>query len=403
MIHLEREATYQRLETGTKRVLAVQDSTSFNFETRPKTRGLGVIEDNRTVGFFAHSTLAVSVTGVPLGLLDQQVWSRPPTAHKKDNAHQALPITEKESYKWLNGLDNSLKVGAEWELITVCDREADIYELFQDAHNRGAKFIVRAVRNRRLDEGGLLYEHLETVSVSSAFSVEVAARGGQAARQAQVELRYATVTLLPPKNRPSSAQVMPLEALKVQVLEVFERHVPEGCEAVHWILLTNLEVGSVAQAEEALRFYSYRWLVERFHYVLKSGCEFEESQLKSFEALSRLLALYSGVAWRLLWMTYQARKSPDAPCTLILSETEWQALGAYMQQSPYPPAETPGLAQAVRWIAQLGGFVGRKQDGEPGVKVLWRGWEVFQNILSAWVIFHPPSETPPLLLDVGKA
>ena len=120
------------------------------------------------------------------------------------------------------------------------------------------------------------------------------------------------------------------------------------------------------------------------------------AQLRTLEALTRLLALSSAVAWRILWMTYQARQTPDAPCTLALTNPEWQALTAYMTHSPSPPPQPPSLRQAMRWIGQLGGFIGRKRDGEPGVKVLWRGWQTFQPIVSAWLIFHP-------LPDVGNA
>ena len=147
MVELEREACHQRLAAlGAQTILVVQDSTSFNFAHHPQTRGLGVLDDHHSPGFFAHSSLAVSLEGVPLGLLDQQVWQRAVSQGRKRNAHQALPITEKESFKGLKGLQNSLPADHAWELITACDREGDIYELFQLAQQQGAKFIVRAGR-----------------------------------------------------------------------------------------------------------------------------------------------------------------------------------------------------------------------------------------------------------------
>ena len=162
-------------------------------------------------------------------------------------------------------------------------------------------------------------------------------------------------------------------------------------EPVHWILLTTLSVNSLDDAHQIVRFYTYRWVVERFHYVLKSGgCHFEDSQLRTVEALHRLLAVCSRVAWRLLWLTYQARQTPDAPCTVALSETEWQALSAFVAQSPVPAELPPTLQQAAHWIAHLGGFIGRKSDGNPGVKTLWRGWQRLQDIVATWTLFHPP-------------
>lgn len=395
MIELEREACQKRLQDiGEKQVLLVQDTTDFNFAKAPKSEDLaGVNELGRS--FFAHTSLAVSLKGLPLGLLEQKVWQRPAQVAKKTNAHQNLPIHEKESYKWLAGLESSLDLSSELEYITVCDREADVYELFQFAHNRGAKFIVRASKNRRLEESGLLFEELERFPVQRRFEIEVASRRGAESRLAKVELRFGSLKLLPPKNRTAQNRSFPLAPLQLQVIEIQEVELPEGTEAIHWILLTNLPVTDAQAAYQILTYYSYRWLVERFHYVLKSGCEFESSQLQTYEALQRFLGLCSAVAWRLLWMTYQARLSPNASCESLLSLSEWQALSTYMTKNPEIPKTAPSLREVVRWIGQLGGFIGRKSDGEPGVKVLWRGWEVFQTIHASWLIFHPPPNPHP--------
>jgi len=372
-------------------VLAVQDTTEFNFSGRPALSGLGVLSDNRTMGFFAHTTLGVSLQGVPLGVLDQQVWSRQPTTTPRHarNQHQSRPITDKESFKWLQGLKGASD--APKTVITICDREADIYELFQDAHNRGQHFIVRATKDRRLAEAPGLYDRLEQTPVSETYTITVRRQVNRPEREAEVELRMTTVTLLPPKNRSKRLQVIPLEPLTVQVVEVREISPPADVqEPLHWVLLTTLPVETVEEAHQIVRYYSYRWLVERFHYVLKSGCRFEESQLRRVEALHRWLGVCSRVAWRLLWLTYQARQTPDVACTVALSDSEWQALMAFVNRAPVPPRTPPTLRQAVRAIAQLGGFVGRKSDGEPGVKVLWRGWTRLQDIVETWMLSHTP-------------
>jgi hypothetical protein len=394
-MELERESCHKRLASlGEKAFLVVQDSTSFNFAHHPQTTGLGVLDDNHSPGFFAHSSLAVSLEGVPLGILDQQVWQRAVSQGRKVNAHQALPITEKESFKWLKGIQNSLSTEQTWELITVCDREGDVYELFQLAHQQNAKFIVRAAKDRRLDDGHLLFKAVAALEPVSEIEIEITSRRNLAHRSARLALRYAPFTLLPPKNRSAKNSSFPLSPLLITVIEAREQQPPLDTEAVHWLLVTNLTVPDVDSACQVLHYYSYRWLVERFHFVLKSGCQFESSQLQSFEALSRFLGVCTGVAWRLLWMTYQARKTPDASCEMVLTLSEWQALAAYMQGSPHLPQQAPTLRQAMRWIGQLGGFIGRKSDGEPGVKVLWRGWEVFQTIHAAWLVFHPPPLSP---------
>lgn len=393
IIELERQATTQRIEeSGDGIILAVQDTTSFSFGQRTSLSGLGVVDDNQTPGFFAHTTLAVSEQGVPLGVLAQQVWSRPPNPQRDKEAHKAKPITDKESYKWLHSLPQRSDLSK--QVVTVCDREADIYELFQESRQRQHDFVVRAVRNRRLEDAPLLREHLGQLSPAVRYPLVVQRQRNQAKRQATVELRFTTVTLLPPLNRSKKAKVIPLEPLSVQVVEVQEIDAPADIQdPVHWILLTTLPVTNLEAAYRIVRFYTYRWLIERFHYVLKSGgCRFEDSQLHTVEALHRLLGLCSRVAWRLLWLTYQARQTPQAPCTVALSEPEWQALTAFVNRSQTPAPAPPSLQEAVRAIARLGGFIGRKSDGEPGVKTLWRGWQRLQDIVATWLLFHPSQD-----------
>jgi len=394
IIETERQQTWQRIAADDGQILlAVQDTTAFNFAKRPALKGLGVLEDNRTPGFFAHTTLAVSDKGVPLGLLEQHVWSRPANLNRDKEAHKQRPITEKESYKWIKGLPEIPQM-TQQRVVTVCDREADIYELFQESQNQQLDFIVRVVRNRRLEEISLLYEHLNAVEVSDTYEVTVQRQQNQAERVAQVELRYTTVTLLPPKNRTQAAISIPLEPLSVKIVEVREVNPTADVKTpLHWVLMTTLPVETAEAAHQIVQFYTYRWLVERFHYVLKSGgCDFEQSQLRTVEALHRLLGLCSRVAWRLLWLTYEARQSPDVPCSRVLSDAEWQALTAFTSSSKRPASQPPSLREAVHTIAKLGGFIGRKSDGEPGVKTLGRGWQRLQDIVATWLIFNPPPD-----------
>ena len=388
MIAIERQQSQAHCDPQRHAVvLAVQDTTSFNFGGR-RIDDLGVLDDNRTPGFFAHTTLSVSSAGVPLGLIDQQVWTRPRTQKAKDDKHKALPIDHKESYKWLVGLNHSVQSAPDQQVITVCDREADIYELFATAHAHTAHFIVRVVRNRRTADGPLLEEALTETAAVSHFTLLYPRRPQAHPQEVGMTLRYATLTLLPP-HRVASARLMPLTPLTVQVVEAVEAAPPAGEKPLRWLLVTNLPVSDASQAQTILRYYSYRWLVERFHYVLKSGCHFEESQLATYTALTNHLALCSSVAWRLLWLTYQARLSPEASCECVLAPVAWQALTAFLARSPHPSPRPPTLREAVRGIARLGGFLARTGDGEPGVKVLWRGLARLDDLVSFWLILHP--------------
>ena len=171
---------------------------------------------------------------------------------------------------------------------------------------------------------------------------------------------------------------------------VEEREAPAGVKPLRWLLLTTLTITDWEAALRVIGYYRSRWLIERYHYVLKSGCGIEKLQLEAGERLERALAVYCIVAWRLLWLTYQARQEPELPCSSVLARHEWQALYCTIHRVGQVGAavEPPSLRQAVRWIAQVGGFLARKGDGEPGVQTIWRGLRRLEDIVATWVLIH---------------
>jgi hypothetical protein len=371
-------------------VLLVEDTTSYNFSLHPATEGLGPLENEACRGFLAHSTLAVSEAGMPLGVLEQKVWAR--AEETVGDRHQRA-FEDKESYKWVQGLPDQATQDTLPEAIVESDRESHIYEYLDELVERGFGFIMRAMQGRSFTlEGQEVFAALSAQPVQARLTLSLPRRPDREAREAEVEVRFAPLTLKRPRR--SGAR---REHLTVYAVEVVEPDPPPDQQAVHWLLLTSLPVETLDQAQTVIRYYTYRWLIERFHFVLKSGCKLEERQLREVTRLERLLAVFSQVAWHLLWLTYHSRITPDAPCTLILQPHEWQALYAFHHRSQRLPSQPPSLHQATRWIAQLGGFLGRKGDGEPGVKVLWRGWTRLLDIAATWSILHPP------IPDVGNA
>lgn len=381
------EQTRQRLQ-HMDQVLLVQDTVSFNFSHHPGTEGLGPLENAYTSGFLAHNTLAVSPNGVPLGLLDQHVWARDPEQSGSRHQRHERAFEEKESYKWVEGLAHVDTLPDGVQPIVVCDAEAHIYEFLDVLHERELDYIVRAADYRSFTpDGQALFAAVSAQAVQHHFTLTLQRHPDRPARDAQFELRFETVTLRKPRRA-----VTDQATLTLTVVDGLEIDPPAGEKPIHWLLLTALPVTSIEEAQQIVTWYSYRWLVERFHYVLKSGCKLEESQLRQEAGLERLLAVYSLVAWRLLWLTYQARVTPDEPCTVALQPDEWQALYLFMQKNKRLPNKPPSLRQATRWIGQLGGFLGRKSDGEPGVKVLWRGWTRLQDIVSTYTLFRPSQD-----------
>jgi hypothetical protein len=154
------------------------------------------------------------------------------------------------------------------------------------------------------------------------------------------------------------------------------------------MLLSNIEVADFKTAVERIEWYVLRWLIEIYFKILKSGCRVEQTLLASGERLKRYLALISVVAWRLFWLTYVNRQDSEASCRSILTEDEWQALYCKVRKTTVLPDHPPTAHEAIRWIAQLGVFLGRKHDGEPGVTVLWRGWQRLNDIVATWRLLN---------------
>lgn len=376
-------------------VLAVQDTVFFNYTHHPHTEGLGEI-GNKTQqqrGFGMHSTLVVTPVGLPLGLLTQQFFTRPigEPAHTPSELRQ-LPLEEKESYKWIEAFEQTLALTpAGVEVVTVCDREADIYEMFVLAEEKQAGLVIRAAANRVLAEKevGKLWAKVERQPVAGHLRLQITKNQQRAARQATVSVRFTQVKLRPPW-RPHKKK---LPAVTLKAILVREEDPPaEVDEPIEWLLLTNTPVDNFDDAVRVVGWYGCRWQIEVYHKIIKSGCTVEDCRLEKAERLQNYIALMSVVAWRLHWMTYVNRSDPDLPCTVILTPTEWQALYMRIHRTPALPPDPPTVRQAVRWIAQLGGFLGRKRDGEPGVTVIWRGWQRLQDMADTWYLVKEQSQ-----------
>jgi len=371
-------------------VFAIQDTSYLDYTHHPATQGLGPIgtKQQDMQGFVMHSTLLMTGTATPLGLIDQSLWVRPEAA-KQMSAEQRrrLPIEEKESYKWLSALTHTVKRMPDGpRLVTIGDSEADIFELFAHAQLLETDLLVRAGQNRSVCEPeiGLLWDTLKAQPVQGRIEVSVPARNQQPARVARLTVRFTSVKLPPPQHLDKN-----LEPVEFDAVLVWEEQPPAGVEApIQWLLLTTVPVSSLADAIERIEWYRLRWQIEVYHKVLKSGCRVEQAQLATKERLLPYIALCSIIAFRLFWMTMVARHDPDAPATVVLADHEWQALYAFHHKTNVLPEQPPSVAQVTTWIAQLGGFLARKSDGFPGVTVIWRGWQRLSDITSSWLVFH---------------
>ena len=390
-------ATEERISKldGGSIVLVPQDTTSLNYTALSAgIDGLGPIGTtvDGAQGLLLHSSLAMTVQGVPLGFLDAQCWARDPDDFGKKAQRHALPIEDKESYRWIKSYQAVAAVqkrNPQLTLVSMGDREADIYELFEEALRdpHGPKLLVRAKHDRKVqDEQERLFETIRSKPVAGWQPVQLPRQKNRPARVAKLAIRFAAVTLCPPKAKPR------LGPLEVQMVLAQEVDAPPGAEPIEWALLTTLAVDGFEQACEKVAWYTQRWGIEVFHRTLKSGCRVEDRQLGHGDRLQACLAIDMVIAWRIHHMTKLGREVPDLPADVYFDHDQCQVLVAYetktRKRPPHAPA--PSLREAIRMTAKLGGFLGRKSDGEPGTETLWRGLLRLDGMTEGWRLARDP-------------
>lgn len=360
------ERVKDRVKEGADgRVFAIQDTTH-------------IVSGEQDV--WAHTMMVVNERREVHGLIHQQVWARSATQPSVQTDHHTRKVEEKESHKWIAGIAAAgrfqMAVG-KTEVVCMGDREDDIFEAFVAAGEQSVKLLIRAAQDRRICEARTrLWPYLTDQPRRGQITVEVGRKGERPPRQACLNVHMARVSLRPPQHRPLDERV----PISVGAVYLVEPNPPTGDEPIEWMLLTTLPIDTFEQACQCARWYALRWLIELFHKILKSGCRIEQRQFQDLSNFTRYLTLDSIVAWRILFLTLIGRSHPDLPCSIILETHEWQALFAHHHPKQRIPKSPPRLADAVTWIAKLGGFLARKSDGQPGIIVLWRGLQRLHDI-----------------------
>jgi hypothetical protein len=280
-------------------------------------------------------------------------------------------------------------------LVVVADREADIHELFVERAGvrYGAELLIRAERTRQrratpmgaeatAEPHEYLWSLLERQPVLGKRELLVPPSEKRAARVACLAVRALPVTLRAPKRKPE------LPTVQVWAVMAREEAVPAGVEGLEWLLLTTVAVEHAQDAYERLEWYARRWGIEVYHRILKSGCRVEARQLEHARRLLNCLALDMVVAWRIHHLTSLGEETPEVPCTVYFTETEWKALTTFVGQTKTPPETPPTLNEAVGLLGKLGGHLGRKGDGHPGSEVLWRGMARLTDIENTYVLYR---------------
>lgn len=390
---------------GAPVVLAVGDTTFLDYKKiLDKREEYGPI-GNGGNGLILHSCLALEPDlGQPLGLLWEKLWHREHKASQPSNETQELKeerlkkerkakrnkeFKEKESYRWVEAFSkiekqfSTLEIpvgGLLSKIIHVFDREGDIAEVFaQISQTKNAGVVVRAAHNRSLEgENDHLWSYVTSTDVQFVKDVELAETKKRKARTATLEVKYCPVSISPP------ARLKNQGSFYVYVVYARETNCPENCEPVEWMLLTTELVDSEQSATQILRWYTYRWRVEEYHKILKSGCQAESYRLAG-ESMSTMLGFLTVIAAQLLRMTYLHRNCPHLDASVVLTKVQMDVLIASS-----PPKFKKDLEFTVDWairaIARLGGYLEHRKNSAIGIQVLWRGWLELETLCQGWLL-----------------
>ena len=409
-----REATLRRVKEH-KRVLHIQDTTELDYSLKKHLRGAGPLNDPSRTGFFAHNQLVISSERLVLGVWKTEIWARDDAGLGRSAERKHLPIEKKESYRWLQGYRDACclaDLAPQTEVIACADREADIYELFAEWHQRSAQglkpaeWLIRCNENRRLSKRGpenpeqkvntfeTIREELQCSALLGILTIHIKAKEqwkkingnrrkvSRSARKAALEVRAATVTLRAPHRKHTE-----LPEVSIQVVMATEKDPPTDEEPIEWVLLTSLAVNDFAGAAEIVQLYTGRWEIEVFHRVLKTGCKVEELQLKTDKRALVAIALYMVVAWRVLYVMKLGRECPELPCDVVFEEEEWQSVWVICYGVEGLKSK-PSLGKFITKVAEFGGFLARTADGFPGAQAVWQGMTRMRDFALAWHVYR---------------
>lgn len=356
-------------------VLMVQDTTELDYTVHPTTTNLGPIGNGGGRGLLLHTMLAV----VPhprqvLGIAFQEPFRRIPAPEGERQTERFQ--RQREWQVWSRAVQALDRPSPSCLRVHVGDRGSDIFDYMDACLKQGDHFLIRATCNRRVrdvdNKPKKLFDFVRTWPRQGDKLVDVPAHKHCPARQATVSLAYGRVTLVPPQRSQRR------EPLTAWVVHVWEMNPPAAVKGpLEWVLLTSVETTTVEAAWERVDWYTCRWLVEDYHQCLKTGCSIEKRQLQDGERLMRLLGFLALVAVWLLQLRDMARRTPDCLASAALPR-EVVELVAVLARVPAASL----TVQRFWWeVARQGGYLGRRRDGPPGWKTLWRGWLHIQTLL----------------------
>jgi hypothetical protein len=371
-------AHYERtLKLAPGKYLVISDTTELDYGYKSEREGLGRLTAPDRRGFFLHSALVVDPeTRQVMGMGAQELWVRP--KGKKKRVHRvACRKRATESEVWGRVIDRVRCRGSGVQFVHVCDRGADNFDVFAHLHAKGDSWVIRAAqltRKIRTTDNTIvkLGEVMKSAPRLGTYQVYVSTNRNQIARWAQVEVRALSVTLVRPREG-STAFVLDhgIREILTNVVQVQEIDPPKNSTPLQWVLYTGESVLTFNACLKVIDDYEQRPTVEEYHQCLKTGLQIEARQYESADRLSPVIGVICVQAVRLLQLRDVARQAPETPARKMVPPEWLEVLGKVLRK----PRPLNTVRDFMRGVASLGGFLGRKSDGEPGWKTIWRGLE----------------------------
>ncbi|MBE8172064.1 IS4 family transposase, partial [Leptospira borgpetersenii serovar Ballum] len=360
------QATKNRIQKQ-ERVLVLSDTTEIYYRKRDRVEGLGPMNSEYNQGLLLHPSIAFTTDGIPLGILDLKMWSRTILGGNRSQDGRKMSIEDKESVKWIQGYRALCEFAkkSDSKYVYICDREADIYELFQEyvvAGENAPDMLIRANHERKIEGGGCSWSYLETLEPAHTYTITVPRKE---AREAIIQLRFEKLTI-------KSPQYKKLENIDMHALTATEVDGPKE-ESIDWKFLTTIPIHNSEDAKRVISYYKSRWGIEVFFKVLKSGCNIESTQFKFGDRFKACIAVSAIVAWRVMMLTFLGRNIPGLKASIMFESFEWKGIYCRIFETPKPPKEEPDLDSVLSRIAKLGGHLDRKSDAPPGPLTIFKG------------------------------
>jgi len=387
------EASFEKCATNidANHVLVIQDTTEFNYQGIKKKllenndKDIGPTSLNDIAGYFCHPGLVINpdndtIYGFSSALFYNRSWDK---KDKYERNYKGLPIEEKESYRWIETAEKSKKtIPDNVQMTIVGDRESDIYDEFKRVPDHRTNVLVRAKSNRILvGEKQRLFEYIGSQPVQKSFELEITGKNKRAKRTAQMELRFASITIDAPGNYKGEKKKIDLSVIAVRESAVT---VPKGEKPVLWYLLTTHKIETIDQALQCVDWYKKRWYIEELFRVLKTkGFRIESSQLSSGAGLKKLLALTLEAAIKVMALKLSLTQEIQKAATTLFSSTEISLL--HLLTKKYEgktdklknPYEVESLAWCAWTIARIAGWSGYISQGPPGYITIKEGYDRF--------------------------